>query len=541
MGRLALALALIAAGAALLAAAGRTGDSTRNGGVFRYGTTGPSVQIDPQQGYLATAWWLEYATALKLVNWPDRPDPAGTHLVLEAASSVAVSNRGKTYTFVIRKGIRFSDGSPVTARSFAYAIDRTANKQLATPGAWFITDPNGTNILGAKRVNDGRARHVSGVTAKGYRLVIRLTRPDGAFLSKLTLPFFQATSTKLPLNREVAGAYPSAGPYVFTQHVPDSRTELRRNRYYHGPRPRHLTGLDVRWNLNEQAGFQQVLDNQLDEGPVPASEFADLAKRFGINKARFWAKPMNCIGWSLFNNEHGLFKDNAPMRKAVNWALDRKAYVRQAGPGAGSPWTHLLPPGSPGSIATKKLQPFSPGPDLARAKRLAKGHFKDGKVTIAYGWRGATIIPPQAQSVRRVLIRLGFKPENITMRPYYCELGPCLGNNWDVIAGDGGWCTGYPDPYAALLPFLSVNPYAELPSLASARYNAKIKAAARLVGNRRLRAFGKLDLEIMNTLAPVAVTRTYNNRYLFSKRVDPRSLVYSGVYVDWSIPELALK
>ena len=45
----------------------------------------------------------------------------------------------------------------------------------------------------------------------------------------------------------------------------------------------------------------------------------------------------------------------------------------------------------------------------------------------------------------------------------------------------------------------------------------------------------------MNTLAPVAVTRTYNNRYLFSNRVDPRSLVWNGVYGDWSITELALK
>ena len=45
----------------------------------------------------------------------------------------------------------------------------------------------------------------------------------------------------------------------------------------------------------------------------------------------------------------------------------------------------------------------------------------------------------------------------------------------------------------------------------------------------------------MDTLAPVAVTRTYNNRYLFSNRVDPRSLVWNGVYGYWSIPELALK
>jgi len=45
----------------------------------------------------------------------------------------------------------------------------------------------------------------------------------------------------------------------------------------------------------------------------------------------------------------------------------------------------------------------------------------------------------------------------------------------------------------------------------------------------------------MNDLAPVAVTRTYNKRFLFSDRVDPRSLVYQGSYSDWSIPALALK
>jgi len=539
VGRLVLALALIAAGAALFAASARTGDSTRNGGIFRYGIPGSSLQLDPQLAYVTTAWWLEYATALKLVNWPDRADPAGTRLVLEAASSVVVSNRGKTYTFVIRKGLRFSDGSPVTARSFAYAIDRTANKQLASPGGPFITDSKGTNIVGAKRVNDGHARHVSGVTAKGHRLVIRLTRPDGSFLPKLTMPFFQATSTKLPLNREVLSAYPTAGPYTFTKHVPDSETELRRNRYYRGARPRHLTGLDVRWNLNLQSGFQQVLDNQLDEGPLPESEIPGVAARFGVNKTRFWSKPQNCIGWLLFNNKHGLFENNVAMRKAVNWALDRKSYAGAADPAAGSAWTHLLPPGSPGSIGTRKLQPFSPGPDLARARRLAGGHFKDGKVTIGYRSTG-TIVPAQAQGVRRDLIKLGFKPDDITMRPYNCEFGPCLGNDWDIIPG-GGWCTDYPDPYAVLVTFLAGNPYVEYPSLASARYTAKIKAAARLVGNRRLRVFGKLDLEIMNTLAPVAVTRTYNNRYFFSDRVDPRSLVYSGVYSDWSIPELALK
>ena len=44
----------------------------RQGGMFRYGSVGASVQIDPQVAYVSTAWWLEYATAAKLFNYPDR-------------------------------------------------------------------------------------------------------------------------------------------------------------------------------------------------------------------------------------------------------------------------------------------------------------------------------------------------------------------------------------------------------------------------------------------------------------------------------------
>jgi hypothetical protein len=107
----------------------------------------------------------------------------------------------------------------VTARNFAYAIDRVANHDLSSPGAQFITDPKATNIVGAKEVNDGDATHVSGVRVRGNRLIINLTKPDGTFLSKITMPFFQATSTKLPIDREIVDVdsmsdIPSAGPYA---------------------------------------------------------------------------------------------------------------------------------------------------------------------------------------------------------------------------------------------------------------------------------------------------------------------------------------
>ena len=74
-----------------------------------------------------------------------------------------------------------------------------------------------------------------------------------------------------------------------------------------------------------------------------------------------------------------------------------------------------------------------------------------------------------------------------------------------------------------------------------AKYRARLQAAERLHGTARLKALGELDLAITKDLAPVVVMRTYDTRYFFSDRVDPRSLIFSGVYEDWSIPALALK
>jgi hypothetical protein len=63
----------------------------------------------------------------------------------------------------------------------------------------------------------------------------------------------------------------------------------------------------------------------------------------------------------------------------------------------------------------------------------------------------------------------------------------------------------------------------------------------KLKGQAHYRALGKLDVDLMKNLAPTVVLGVYTNRYFFSSRVDPRSLVYQNVYADWSIPRLALR
>ena len=533
-GRPWLSVVMLAAGVGLLLAGlGNAADSSRRGGVFIAGSFGSNPPIDPQVSWVSTAWWLEYATAAKLYNYPDKPAPAGAELVPEVASRFAVSGDGRTYTFWIRKGFRFSDGAPVTAKCFSFAIRRVLNRKLGSPAAQFIADPHGVYIVG--------------YSARRDRLTIRLRRADSRLLSILAMPFFQATSTTLPLDREVTRPYPSAGPYAFTRDD-ETLTSIRRNRYWkRGPgrqRPRRLDGVDVLWRLDEHPPFPVPLDVR----PVAADEVDALSTRLRVNRNRFWAEPVACVGYLGFNNRLGIFAGNPQLRKAVSWVVDRTAFAEQGGLYRGSPWTQLLSPVTPGAVLAPKKQPYSVRPDVAKARKLAAGHFRDGHVTIGYFGSGA-IREGQAALIRDDLIRLGFAPENVEARSYDTDICEpffdldCGPGKWDITTSMG-WCSDYPDPATFLS--LVVGPASSQSGtfpwmLGDAKYRREFAAANGLVGNARLQALGNLGLEIMRDAAPVVAMRTYNNLFLFSNRVDPRSLVYQPALTDWSIPALALK
>jgi peptide/nickel transport system substrate-binding protein len=87
-----------------------------------------------------------------------------------------VSADGRAYTFTVRKGFRFSDGSPVTPRSFVRSLERVLHPRTASPGAQFYSD-----IAGADAFAAGKAKHLAGATVAGNRLTIRLTKPAPDF------------------------------------------------------------------------------------------------------------------------------------------------------------------------------------------------------------------------------------------------------------------------------------------------------------------------------------------------------------------------
>src|SRR6059058_3406735 len=161
-----LSAVMAALGAILLVVAGfanaaSTSSAAKKGGTMRLNMSATDVDFsDPSLAYGTISWQIEYATGLKLLNYPDKAPPLGSRLQAEAAAGLPiVSNSGKTYTFTIKRGLRFSDGSAVTAKNFKWAFDRSATKAQQSPATAFMDDVVGYNAA----LNGGaNPAHVSG-------------------------------------------------------------------------------------------------------------------------------------------------------------------------------------------------------------------------------------------------------------------------------------------------------------------------------------------------------------------------------------------
>ena len=135
-------IAMAAIGASLLVVASATAapsksakPASRGGGTIVAELDTDVDYTDPQLSYYVPMWEIEYATACKLFNYPDKEAPLGGTAVPEvSAGTPRVSADGKTYVFTIKPGFKFSNGEAVTALSFKRAIDRLVNPKMASTG-----------------------------------------------------------------------------------------------------------------------------------------------------------------------------------------------------------------------------------------------------------------------------------------------------------------------------------------------------------------------------------------------------------------------
>jgi peptide/nickel transport system substrate-binding protein len=464
------------------------------------------ASLDPALAQTPEAWELEYATCAKLVNYPPVGGYRGTRLVPEVARAMPhVSADRRTYTFTLRPGWRFSNGQPLGAAAFARALERARAPELLSPAEPYL-------------------REVAGWSAHGLTLVVRLRSVAPDFVERLALPYFCAVPPRTP--NEQSDRLPSAGPFAVEHYTPGRSLILTRNPYYRGARTPRVERVLYHFGVFPSQIRLQLEHGETDYAVVTPSAFASLAQKFGSDPKHLFVARQPTVAYLALNTQRPLFRDNPNLRRAVAYALDRPGLVRLFGPRGARPADEYLPPGFPG-YQPQHVYPLD-GPDLAKARRLAKGNLRGGHATmIACGTQDCA---ERAIMVADALRRIGLKVR-IDTSPGQFTLAGVRGTKFDIA--DVITRPDYGDPNGLLEKLLDGRVIravgnTNLSYYASPAISAAIDRAQHLTGIARDRAYGKLGLAVARSDAPVVAYAVLNARVFVSERVG--CITYQPVY-----------
>jgi ABC-type oligopeptide transport system substrate-binding subunit/class 3 adenylate cyclase len=284
---------------------------------------------------------IEYATCAKLLNFADASGPSGGRLQPEVAAAMPlVSKDGRTYTFTVRTGFKFSppSGAAITADTFKYSIERALSSKLAKdlPGRPFLAD-----LAGFEEFTTGKTDHISGIRVSNDRLSFTLRKRSGDFLYRLTQPYFCPVPTGTPFvpggaDRQLPGSdgvVPSSGPYYIADHLNGEYMILKRNPNYLGPRPHGFDSIAFRMGVDPgkavdrvekgQWGGVEYLDDDIMSPTGPLAARWDATSAAGkAGDQRFYLPLGTNADYLLFNTRRGPFRD-ATVRRAVALVLNR--------------------------------------------------------------------------------------------------------------------------------------------------------------------------------------------------------------------------
>ena len=483
-----------------------------------------------------SGWEILYATCAKLFNYPDRVGLAGTRIEPEVAKAIPVpTDGGKTYTFTIRRGFRFSPPSnaPVTAGTFKYSIERTLSKTMYSNSNTSYLD----DVVGVQAYTAGKAKHISGLSAHGNTLTIRLTHPDPLIPTQLTSPLFCSVPTDTPIVAQGVQTVPAAGPYYVASLHPGQGAVLKRNPNYHGPRPHTLDEIDYYLNVDPARSVKDIEAGTADvtDSSIYPAEAASLDARYGLHSTaaragdqRYFTTPGLEVDYLALNTSRPLFK-NANLRRAVNYALNRQLITQTAAadpwPGPSRPTDQYLPPAMPGYHT---IHAYPNTPDLARAKQLAHGH---GGKAVYYSC-ACPFGHQLAQLVKAELAPIGIDVETTYFsNPFAAE--SARGAPFDIAFS--GWGADYPDPsnfLAQLFDGRTIHATYNLDQsyFNDPTYNERLDAAAKLSGTQRYRAYQALDAYLTRTAAPGAPLFNEAFPNFFSTRIAANCRIHQPIY-----------
>ena len=478
---------------------------------------------DPGLAYGVLSWQTEYETCSTLVGYTDHSGKVSNAVTpIGAAGNPVITNGGKTYTFTIRSGMHFSNGAPITAANYQYAINRDASKSLNSPVTAFVS-----GIVGWTKVNNGQSSVVSGVKTSGSgagKLTISLTKADGTFLAKLAMPFFCPLYKGAPFyvggkwqdNPGVHGVtdpWPGSGPYYLFSRTVGSQEVLKKNPHYSGPEKSTASTIIIDMNTSTDTAYNGIeagtYASDLNGNPEPANN-QTLAKNYGVNKSRFWVEPTVQIAYLAMNQARPTFKaSHTALRQAVNDAINRPGIQKIAGYLSGILQTQALPKPLAGKYwkAAYAYPITTPNQSRYNAAKKLGGNCAGG-AHINF-WHGTSAPAIQAASLDQIsLQKIGCTVNSVGFAGYdrYTAAG-IKGNSMDIMTA--GWSDDYPDGYdwfGILFNGRTIvaSQNNDLAYMNNKTVNSKTDACNKLVGQARTNCWGALDQWMTKNVAPWA-------------------------------------
>lgn len=293
-------------------------------------------------------------------------------VVPDIAEKWDISPDGKTYTFYLRKEVKFHDGRPVTAQDFKYSIERAANPALLSPTAeTYLGD-----IVGVKDKLNRKAQSVSGVeVVDDYTLKITIDQPKAYFLAKLTFPAaFVVDKNNVERGGRTWTDKPNGtGPFMLKEYVRSQRLILTKNpNYYADPKPQVD---EVDFILGGGSAMTMYENGDLDSVYVTINDIERVSDVNSPLNKELYVGPEFSTNFIVFNTRKPPF-DDPKVRQAFALAIDRAKIVDVVFKKMETTATGILPPGMPGYTENQFNIPYDP----AKAKQLLSESKYAGKL-----------------------------------------------------------------------------------------------------------------------------------------------------------------
>ncbi|GAA2622335.1 ABC transporter substrate-binding protein [Dactylosporangium fulvum] len=461
--------------------------SDKKGGTLKLVSHDDPDSFDPIRAYYAWVWnFSKGYYARTLLTNEAKPGEDGLKLVPDLAAEMPkIEDGGKKYTFTLKDGVKFEDGSPITSKDIKYGIERNFATDVLSGGPPYLTEvlDQGQSYPGPYKDTDPNKLGLKSVqTPDDKTIVFTLKEPLSDFQYLLAMP----GASPLPQAKDTGDKYGdkpfSSGPYKFQSYDAGKKAVLVRNENWDPKTDTVRKALPDTVELTIGTAPEEI-DNQLLSGDVDVDVAQTGVQQGAQPKVLLNAdKKKNAdtpntgfIRYFSINTKVAPF-DNIHCRKAVQYATDKTTMqtARGGADAGGDIGINMLPPNIAGHDDYDPYNTKSGKPQIDKAKEELKLCGKPDGFETVLATRNAGKEPKTAEALQAALTNVGIK---VRLDPTDASLyfRSTIGSPTNVHAkGYGlmmaGWGADFPTGYGFLsvlvdgrnIPESGNNNYAEL-------------------------------------------------------------------------------